>query len=91
MSLITSKYKPKRYQQINYMDVKYLSECIEMERRHVRLKIFDYRQSINKNNTNFISNFSSWNNIISSFSRYAYITRLYHKTRKEYLKQLENL
>ena len=77
---------------IHYMDVKYLSECIDMERRYVRLKIFEWRKSQRfaeaGSGITVLKSYRLKKEIMRSFYRYSMMTRLYHKTRRAYLEQL---
>jgi hypothetical protein len=82
---------------IQYMDVKYMSECVDMERRHLKLKIFEYRQANKQQPTNVISLYQTSfkkitkRDIKQAFLRYARTTQLYHATRLAYLKQLSKM
>jgi hypothetical protein len=77
-------------QPVQYMDVKYLSECVEVERRYVRLLIRESRRSRRQEGGNVISirRYQMRMSVMKSFQRYAYVTRLYHHARRTYLHQL---
>ena len=92
-SLKIKNYLSKN-QRIQYMDIKYISECMQMERRYVRLKIYQYRKNkINSlNNLRYFKNYQALREnmrVLKAFYRYAEMTRLYHKMKREYLKQVD--
>ena len=75
---------------IQYMDVKYISECVDIERRYVRLLIQEQRRAQQGEAGNVVSfkNYQDYLAIKRAYYRYAHVTRLYHKARRRYLKQL---
>ena len=85
------KVRQKPCYPVQYMDVKYLSECVEMERRYVRLIIREWRkgqQGMDRGNIVSFGRYQRRLAVMKSFYRYAYVTRLYHETRRQYLKQI---
>ena len=80
----------KKSKPIQYMDVKYISECVEIERRYVRLLIKEQRreQNVGAGNVVSLKNYQDYLVIRRAFYRYAHVTRLYHRARQRYLQQL---
>jgi hypothetical protein len=72
---------------IQYMDVKYISECVDIERRYVRLLIQEQRRERRNEGVNVVS-FKNYLAIKRAFYRYAHVTRLYHCMRRQYLMEL---
>ena len=83
--------KSEKRSNIQYMDLKYISECVQLERRHVRLKIFEYRRNrpTTKDYGHALSRIKDNVAIKRSFYRYAALTRLYRKMYKAYLAEMK--
>lgn len=85
-------------EQLSYMDVKFLSEYVEMKRRYVRVKIYEHRQFVRMfeaANQKKIISFShsvallkQKKDIFTAFTRYASATRSWKKACRSYLGQL---
>lgn len=86
--------------EIGYMDIKFLSEYVEMKRRYVRLKIHEHRQCLRMSNTANQTKIISFSHavqlmkqkkeIYTAFIRYAAATRSWKKACRTYLVQLHN-